>query len=180
MSRKQNNREDLLKEWNYEKNKGISPNSVSRTTHKEVWWTCSKGHDWRGDIGSRTQTHRKGYSCPICSGRRVVSGINDFESWCKQNNRIQLLSEWDHKRNSELHLFPNRLTPHSNRKVWWKCEMCRAEWVASVDSRTSGRNCCSFCAGKRLAVGINDFETWCRKHNRVDLLEEWNCEKKMQ
>ena len=37
----------LLSEWDYEKNKGISPNKVSRNSMRSVWWKCSLGHSWK-------------------------------------------------------------------------------------------------------------------------------------
>ena len=33
---------DLLKEWDYEKNAGIDPNSISAGSPKKVYWKCKK------------------------------------------------------------------------------------------------------------------------------------------
>ena len=52
----------LAKEWNYEKNNGLTPMDVAPNSHKKVWWICSKGHEWQAIIGNR---HR-GNGCPIC------------------------------------------------------------------------------------------------------------------
>ena len=53
----------LLDEWDYEKNKDITPAAVSRNSMKNVWWKCSLGHSWRAKIYERT-VEEKG--CPIC------------------------------------------------------------------------------------------------------------------
>ena len=54
---------ELLKEWNYEKNK-IDPSEVSYGSNTRVWWKCSKGHEWETTVSNRT-TLRRG--CSECS-----------------------------------------------------------------------------------------------------------------
>ena len=50
----------LAKEWNYEKNNGLTPADVTPSNDKKVWWKCSKGHEWQATIGSRN----RGSGCP--------------------------------------------------------------------------------------------------------------------
>ena len=57
---KENYREELLKEWNYEKNKDISPKDIPYNSHKIVWWICEKKHEWKATIINRTN----GQNCP--------------------------------------------------------------------------------------------------------------------
>lgn len=52
-----------LSEWDYEKNKGISPNKVSRNSMRSVWWKCSLGHSWKAKISERA-IEEKG--CTVC------------------------------------------------------------------------------------------------------------------
>ncbi len=52
----------LEKEWNYEKNNGLTPTDVMPNSNKKVWWKCSKGHEWQAIIANRN----KGSGCPIC------------------------------------------------------------------------------------------------------------------
>ena len=56
----------LAKEWNYEKNDGLTPDEVMPNSNKKVWWKCSKGHEWQATITNRN----KGTGCPYCSGRK--------------------------------------------------------------------------------------------------------------
>ena len=56
----------LAKDWNYEKNKGLTPMDVTPNSHKKVWWSCSKGHEWQAVVASRN----RGSGCPYCSGRK--------------------------------------------------------------------------------------------------------------
>ena len=53
----------IAKEWNYEKNNGLTPQDVTRGSNKKVWWKCSQGHEWEADIKSRS----RGYGCPYCA-----------------------------------------------------------------------------------------------------------------
>lgn len=53
---------ELCEEWNYEKNE-IKPNEISPFSNKNVWWKCSKGHEWKAIVNNRA----KGNGCPQCS-----------------------------------------------------------------------------------------------------------------
>ena len=57
----------LAKEWNYEKNNGLTPMDVLPNSGKNVWWKCSEGHEWQARIADRN----KGRGCPIC--RKIKS-----------------------------------------------------------------------------------------------------------
>ena len=52
----------LAKEWNDDKNNGLTPLDVLPNSDKKVWWKCSKGHEWQARIDSRNN----GNGCPIC------------------------------------------------------------------------------------------------------------------
>lgn len=69
---------------------------------------------------------------------------------------------------------------HANsKKIWWKCELGH-EWEATIASRTTGRpSGCPYCSvpPKKILVGFNDLETWCKKNKRENLLSEWDYEK---
>lgn len=60
---------ELMKEWNYERNKDISPDEILSAVNKKVWWKCSKGHEWQASINNR----HKGTGCPICSSEIQTS-----------------------------------------------------------------------------------------------------------
>lgn len=54
---------DLLIEWDYEKNKDISPTAVCSGTEKSVWWICPEGHSYYANIRTRAKL---GTGCRIC------------------------------------------------------------------------------------------------------------------
>lgn len=53
----------LSKEWDYEKNTGLTPADVMPGSHKKVWWKCSNGHEWEAQIRARV----RGNGCPECA-----------------------------------------------------------------------------------------------------------------
>ena len=54
---------ELAKEWDYVKNKNITPEMVSKGSGKKVWWICPNGHSYNAIICNRTAHHS---GCPKC------------------------------------------------------------------------------------------------------------------
>ena len=63
---KDNHREELLNEWNKEKNSDplLSPSSTEYCTALSACWKCKNGHEWWAPINKRTSF---GLGCPICN-----------------------------------------------------------------------------------------------------------------
>lgn len=60
----------LIKEWDYEKNKNLKPWQVSKGSEKKVWWKCKWfGHSWSATVYNRVH----GSLCPICRRELHVS-----------------------------------------------------------------------------------------------------------
>ncbi len=166
-----NGQEHLLDEWVYEKNKE-NPSEMPVSSPVKVWWKCPTCDSlYKSSIGQRTGKGKCG--CPYCGGMAVNPGVNDFETWCKKNGRMELMEQWDYERNDKA---PSEYSHGSGKAVWWKCPTCKQSWQAKIDNRKKGRGC-PICAGKKICTGINDFETWCKEHDREDLLKEWDKEK---
>lgn len=55
--------EELLMEWNYEKNEGMNPEDYTADSSEIVWWKCLYGHEWKAPIKSRSE----GRGCPYDS-----------------------------------------------------------------------------------------------------------------
>ena len=155
----------LLKEWNYEKNKNLDPNKVSSGTHTKVWWKCSKcGYEWAATPKNRGNLNS---GCLVCSGKVVIKGINDLETL-----HPNLMEEWDYSENSKL---PSQLKEHSDYLASWCCKKCGYRWKAKINERTrsDGKGTgCPLCNGNVVVRGFNDFATL-----NPDLLKEWNFEK---
>ncbi|MBE7057177.1 MAG: hypothetical protein E7388_07065 [Ruminococcaceae bacterium] len=126
----------VAKEWNYEKNNGLTPTDVTPNSDIKAWWTCSKGHEWQATIGSR----HKGSGCPYCSGRKTLKGYNDLQSI-----NPAVAKEWNYERNGNFK--PEHFTASSNKKVWWKCSKGH-EWQTTINSRNDGCGC-PVCSSER-------------------------------
>ena len=138
---KENGHEQLLSEWNYEKNGSITPETVSRASHSIVWWRCSEGHEWEAQVKSRTYNH----GCPYCSGtnKKAQVGINDLVTWCNENGKQYILDEWDYETNEGLR--PEMFTFGSHKRINWKCAKGHT-WTAVIKERTKFKgNMCPVC-----------------------------------
>ena len=151
----------LAKEWNFEKNNGLTPIDVKPNSNKMVWWKCSRGHEWQATINSRNA----GCDCPICSNKKILKGYNDL-----QTVNPALAKEWNYEKNNGL--TPAELSPNSGKKVWWKCDKGH-EWQATINSRNGGCEC-PYCSGRLVIKGENDLQTV-----NPTLAKEWNYEKNM-
>jgi hypothetical protein len=98
----------------------------------EVWWICSRGHEWKARISSRTAENDGILNdCPFCKGRIASLDYNLEVSF------PLLIKEWNFEKNRKL---PSDYMPHSNHKVWWECDRGH-EWEAKIANRANGRNC---------------------------------------
>ena len=137
----QNNYPDVAMEWHPTKNGNLTTEMVTPMTNKKVWWLGKCGHEWQMTVQDRVG---RNCGCPICSGKRIVSGINDLLS-----RYPELCEEWNYEKNREIGLFPEKIAPHSDKKAWWTCSTCGNVWQSKIDSRTRMRAGCPEC-GKKL------------------------------
>ena len=140
-------RADLLQQWHYAKNDGLTPDTVTCHSRQKVWWIDRLGHEWQQEIYSRTALCR---GCPFCAGREVLAGFNDLAS-----THPALSAQWDQEKNFDL--TPQMVTAGNSRKVWWRCEKGHS-WQATIASRTSGCGC-PVCANRKILPGFNDLAT---------------------
>ena len=127
----------LMAEWNFEKNVGLTPADILQSSNKKVWWICEKGHEWQAIVGNRN----KGTGCPYCYGRVAITGENDL-----QTVNPALAKEWNFEKNYGV--LPSEVLPNSSKKVWWICRNGH-EWEARIGTRNQGNNC-PYCAGQKV------------------------------
>ena len=134
MSEKQNivSYPDLLAEWDWEKNNaiGLQPESISLGSVKKAYWKCKFGHKWEATPNNRS----RGQGCPVCAGRKIEIGFNDFAS-----RHPEIASDWHPQKNEDL--LPTQVTSGSNKRIWWLCAECGHEWQTSVANRVAGKGC---------------------------------------
>ena len=155
---------EQMADWDFEKNAGIDPSSLSVGNNTRVNWKCHIcGYEWRGMIHEAAE---KAINCPKCS-RKERGEKRHLLSLC-QNGCLsdeKLLKDWDYEKNSFL---PSEVTNYSAQYVFWKCHVCGYEWKAKVSNRTHGRGCP--CCGRKVVVpGVTDLAT-----THPDIAKEWH------
>lgn len=122
---------DLMKEWNYEKNKYKMPQQYCSGSGESVWWKCSRcGYEWQKRIVDR----HNGKGCPVCAGRKVLPGFNDLFT-----TNPELENDWDFEKN--INIYPQNTSKGMHLKVWWKCHICGHEWQSYIFNRSRGKGC---------------------------------------
>ncbi len=135
--------ENLLAEWDAERNAPLTPDSVSFGSQRRVFWHCGSGHEWASTVYVRTS----GARCPFCSGKKPIPGETDLAS-----TDPAVAAEWHPTKNGDL--TPSMVGRGSHKKVWWLCGRGH-EWNAAVYSRASGVGC-PVCGGRKVVPGEND------------------------
>ena len=134
-------RPHLVSEWS-DKNLPLTPDDISYGSNKVVWWRGKCGHEWQTSVKARSH----GENCPICSGSRVIEGINDLAT-----KYPEIAAEWSTK---NLPLKPTMVSVGSHKKVIWVDKLGH-EWTASVKSRVQGSGC-PYCSHNLVLAGFND------------------------
>lgn len=159
---------DLAKEWHPTKNGILTPEMVSRSSGKKVWWLCEHGHQWQSSVDNRS----RGNGCPYCAGAKLFVGFNDLAT-----THPEIAAEWHPTKNGPL--TPRDVSGgNAKLKPWWICPNGH-EYRATVSNRTLGKGCpvCSkIRRGKtrhamRLLVG----ESLDATHS--ELCKEWDFER---
>ena len=183
---------ELVSEWS-EKNLTLTPDDITFGSNKKVWWRGACGHEWQASVKARSN----GEKCPICSGARVIAGINDLvtlepllvKQWSKKNKiKPTEVSIGSHNKvlagfndfatllpgiaaewsDRNYPLLPTQVTVFANRKAWWKCKDCRREWNTLISTRSGGSKC-PYCSGYIFLKGFNDLQT-----THPEIASEWS------
>lgn len=141
----------LAAQWHPTQNGSLTPEQVTASSNRKVWWICEEGHAYQAVVASRTTG---GSGCPYCAGRKVLPGFNDLAS-----REPLLAKQWHPTLNGTL--TPEMVTLGSHRKVWWICSVGHV-WKAVIYSRTGPRKCgCPVCAGvvnRNIHMPIQGFD----------------------
>jgi hypothetical protein len=126
----------------------FDPTEVTAGSRRYLEWKCDSGHIFR----RRVQDICKNDTCPICTGNKILPGVNDLKT-----KFPEIASEafgWD----------PSKIATRSKDRLTWLCSK-NHQFVASVRDRTrqdeqrhKGTSC-PFCSGKKVLIGFNDFAT---------------------
>ena len=129
---------ELVESWDYQKNTK-TPQEVSYGSGAIVWWKCPAGHSYQQAIYKKVS---RNHGCPVCSGHRTVSGVNDFATTFPE-----IAKEWHPTKNGDL--LPSEISKKNGKKVWWICKYGH-EWQATPHDRATNNTGCPICSKRRL------------------------------
>jgi hypothetical protein len=125
----------LARQWHPKKNGDLTPENVTVSSNKKVWWVCAKGHEWQAIVSNR----EIGNGCPYCAGKKVN------KENCLKTKNPSLARQWHPFKNGDL--TPEDVTSVSGKKVWWLCEKGH-EWIVKISDRTKYNTGCPYCVQK--------------------------------
>ena len=153
---------EIAAQWHPTKNSKFQLEQMTSRSGKKVWWLGECGHEWDSVIQVRV---RYNSGCPICKGRRLLSGFNDLLT-----KRPDLVAQWHPTLNGDLSV--QDIIYSSGKSAWWLGD-CGHEWEALIRNRTILGNGCPICKGKKVLVGFNDLATV-----SPDIAKEWSSRNK--
>lgn len=151
----------LAEEWNYSRNKELTPQQVKPFSAKKVWWICNEKHEWEAAIHPRSNP-KNPVGCPYCAGKKTVKGVTDLKT-----THPALAEEWDRAKNDKD---VTEVSSGSDYKAWW-LGTCGHSWQATVSNRIKGKRC-RYCLNRAILVGFNDLGT-----THPELIAEWDIQK---
>lgn len=128
----------IAAQWHPTRNGTLTPEQVTVSSNRKVWWRCPLGHAYQAAVSARTA---QGTGCPYCAGRRALAGFNDLATL-----EPEVAAQWHPTLNGTL--TPAMVTAGSHRKAWWQCPAGHI-WKAMIYSRAGPQKCgCPVCAGR--------------------------------
>ncbi len=122
---------------------GWDPSECSPKNNRKLSWKCEIGHEWEAVVANRTG---RGDGCPICSGQKIIPGINDLGTL--RPDIAKQAFGWD----------PSLVALHSNQKKKWCCPIGHI-WESNVTNRVRRNDGCSVCSSHKTLAGFNDLAT---------------------
>ena len=126
---KTNNKLELLKLYNREKNKE-KPNEIYYSGTKKYFFKCpSCNMEWTGKMNKMNRLSKGEYNvikkqkeityCPYCKGTKISKYYNLTTKYSK------ILDYWDEEKNK---IDPKRLSPHTHEKFYLKCKNIECDY----------------------------------------------------
>ena len=141
--------------WDTAKNGVTADQALAGSDTRRHWLCPTCKHRWQARV---TQKVGDNSGCPKCSSKSM--GYTRQPSLTASNDPVMV--EFDHSRNQEAGLDPDKISLGSQQKGHWLCRNCPRgqahQWMASPNKRVGGRNGCPFCSSFRACV-CNSLQT---------------------
>ena len=150
-------KEHLLDAWDAARNGELTPDTVTASSGKRVWWRCDKGHTWQAAVYART---KQDAGCPYCSNHFIWQGYNDLASQAPE-----IAAQWYQPMNGGK--TPETVLVSSHYKAWWRCPLGHI-WRTEVLVRTVLGCGCPICAGQeKIAHHLEKLPLQCAEQRQT-------------
>ena len=150
---------DLIKEWDFDKNKSIDINSVTYGSGKTVWWLCNKGHSYKTRVTHRTN----GTKCKFC--KRIVDYKDSFKF-----HYPELAETYDEIKNE---FSSSEISKNSNFTYWFTCSK-KHSFSRRLVNHINSKSKCPYC-DNLIAHSSYNF-----KIIHPKMAKEWDYEKNIK
>ena len=134
----------LSRQWHSTLNGKLKPADFSRGSSHEAFWVCLNGHP---PYKQRIERRTAGYKCPVCSNRKVATGINDIATTAPL-----MASEFQSHQNTPADV--TRVFA-GTKEYWWKCVAHGHILRQSGARRLLSRGCPKCPAAERVLAGLD-------------------------
>ena len=135
--------------WDTAKNGLTSEEVLAGSTTRRHWLCPTCKYSWQAPVRGRVARNS---GCPKCSKKAM--GQTRQPTLTASNH--PLMTEFDHNRNQEACLDPDKITLGRIKKVHWICSNCpRGQphlYMASPNSRTNSKSGCPYCSSKNACI----------------------------
>lgn len=145
----------------------------------KIEFYCKKcNHTWYTSPMSILKTS---IGCPECA-KKIISQKNSARN-IKISGRFvdlypDLAKRFDKEKNEDINI--QDLSPHSGKRIWWKCDICGHSWQSNVASVVDNKGNCPRCYRQNAVNNIISYrlnKNGSLADNYPNLLEEWDYDK---
>jgi len=124
----------LQKYWDYDKNIGINPFEIKKSSHINVWIICQDKY-YHGSYSLKCNMFIRGNRCPYCHSLKVH--IFDSLGWLYP----EVFKIWSDKNKKS----PYEYTPQSHYKANWVCNNGHESYNRSIKESYDANFRCPIC-----------------------------------
>lgn len=132
-------RPNLVVEWS-KKNDKTPAEVTTGSAYIAIWECAAHRHEYTMMVA---QHAREGRGCPVCSGRRILTGFNDFAT-ANPDMAAEFVRDAEGKGRT-----PHTVGANSHAKFIWRCAEGH-EWPSEPAQRSAGMKC-RVCRGRKSA-----------------------------
>ena len=135
--------------WDTAENGVIADQVLAGSNSRRHWLCPTCNHSWQAPVAAKVLNNS---GCPKCSRRSM--GQTRQPTLTASNHPVMV--EFDHSRNQEAGLDPDKITLGSDKKVHWTCSKCPRGrphmYMAPPSSRIGSRSGCPYCNNKQACI----------------------------